>query len=170
MGSAPSYRTVPKWMAEFKDPERAFEDAPRMGCPSTITTDENVEAVERIVMRDRQVSVRCVAYRLAITKTTIHEAMDNQLGMKKACTWWVTKLLTPIQRANRVDCCQELLQQSEVNPVNFFDCIVTGDESWIHHYDPLSQLEAKVWKRSGEQTPTRLHQERSAGKVMMVIF
>ena len=51
-----------------------------------------------------------------------------------------------------------------------FDSIVTGDESWIHHYDPLSQLEAKVWKRPGEQTPTRLRQERSAGKIMMIIF
>ena len=77
---------------------------------------------------------------------------------------------TPIQRANRVDCCQELLQESKVNPDNFFDCIVTGDESWIHHYNPLSQLEAKVWKRLGEQTPTQLRQERSAGKIMMMIF
>ena len=65
---------------------------------------------------------------------------------------------------------QELLQQSEVNSAKFFHCIVTGDESWIHHYDPLSQLEAKVWKRLDEQTPTRLHQERSAGKIMMIIF
>ena len=67
-------------------------------------------------------------------------------------------------------CCQELLQESEVNLDNFFDSIVTGDESWIHHYDSLSQLEAKFWKRIGEQTPTRLHQERSVGKMMMIIF
>ena len=79
-------------------------------------------------------------------------------------------MLTPIQRANRVDCCHELLQQSKVNPAKFFDCIVTGDESWIHHYDPLSHLEAKIWKRLGEQTRTRLRQERSARKIMMVIF
>ena len=50
--SAPSYRTVVKWVAEFNDPERAFENAPRMDRPSTITADENIEAVERIVMRD----------------------------------------------------------------------------------------------------------------------
>ena len=67
-------------------------------------------------------------------------------------------------------CCQELLQQSEKNPANFFDSIVTGDESWIYHYDPLSQLEAKVWKRLDEQTPTELSQERLAGKIMMMIF
>ena len=72
-------------MAEFKNPERAFEDTPRMGLPSTITIDENIEAVEPIVMHNRQVSVRRFAYELAIPKTTIYEIMDNQLGMK-VCT------------------------------------------------------------------------------------
>ena len=115
-----------------------------MDRPLTITIDENIEAVERIVTRHRQVSVRRVAYKLAIPKTIIHEIMDNQLGMKKVCTRWILKLLTPIQRANRVDCCQELLQQSEVNPDNFFDSIVTGNESWIRHYDPFSQPKAKI--------------------------
>ena len=153
-------------MAEFKNPERAFEDAPRMDRPSTITSDENIEAVEQIVTRDRQISIRRLAEELAITR----EIMNNHMDMKKVCTRWVSKLLTTIEPANRVDCCQELLQQSEVNPVKLFDCIVTSDVSWIHHYDPLSQLEAKVWKRLGEQTLTRLHQERSAGKIMMIIF
>ena len=41
--SAPSYRTVANWVAEFNNPERAFEDASRMGPPLTITTDENIE-------------------------------------------------------------------------------------------------------------------------------
>ena len=168
--SAPSYRTVTKWVAEFNNPEHGFEDASRMGRPSTITIQENIEVVQRIVMHDRQISIRRVAYELTIPKSTIHKIMDNQLGMKKVCTRWVKKLLTPIQRTNRVDCCQELLQQSKVNLAKFFDSIVTGDEFWIHHYDALSQLEAKVWKNLDEQTLTRLRQERSAGKIMMIIF
>ena len=76
--------------------------------------------------------------------------MNNDVAMKKVCTRWVQKLLTPIQRTNRVDCCEELLQQSEVNLTKFFDSIVTNGESWIHHYDLLSQLEAKVWEKLGE--------------------
>ena len=85
--AAPSYRTVAKYVAEFKDPERAFEDAPRMGCrPSTITVDENIEAVERIVMSDRQICIRHLVEELAFPKTTIHGIMNNQLGMKKVCT------------------------------------------------------------------------------------
>ena len=63
-----------------------------------------------------------------------------------------------------------IIVKSKVNPGKFFHCIVTGNESWIHYYDSLSQLEAKVWKSLGEQTPTRLRQERSAGKMMMMIF
>ena len=98
-------RFLSAFVAEFKDPERAFEDAPRMGRPSTIIADENIEVVERIVIRDRQISIRRLAEELAI----IHEVMNNHMGMKKICTQWVPKLLSPIQRANRVDCCQELL-------------------------------------------------------------
>ena len=69
--------------------------------------------------------------------------MSNHLDMKKLSTRWVRKLLTPIQCANRVDCCQEFLQESEVSPDNYFDCMVTGDEIWVYYYDPLSQEKAK---------------------------
>ena len=89
-------------MAEFNNPEHGFEDVPRISHPSTITSDEKIEAVERIVMRDRQVPVRRLAEELAIPKTTIHEMMDNQLGIKKVCTRWVPKLLTLIQRPFRL--------------------------------------------------------------------
>ena len=80
--SAPLYCTVAKWVPEFKDLERAFEDAPRMDRPLAITADENVEAVERIVMCDRQISIRCLAEELPI----IHEIMNNHMGMEKVCT------------------------------------------------------------------------------------
>ena len=82
--SAPSYCTVAKWLAKFNDPEHGFEDASRMGCPSANTADENIEAVERIVMRDRQISIRRLAEELVI----IHEIMNNHMGMKKVCTQW----------------------------------------------------------------------------------
>jgi transposase len=152
--SAPSYRTVAKWVAEFKDPERDFEDAPRSGRPSTTTIDENIQAIERIVMRDRQISVRRVANELGVSKSRVHDIINNHLGMSKVSTRWVTKLLTPLQRISRVECCQELLQQVEADLAKFLGRIVTGDESWIYRYDPFTQQEAKVWKKPGEHTPT----------------
>ena len=68
------------------------------------------------------------------------------------------------------DCCQELLQESEVNLDNYFDRIVAGDEIWVYYYNPFSQHEATDWKRPDEETPTRLRQTRLAKNIMMVIF
>ena len=79
-------------------------------------------------MHDRQISVRRLAYELSIPTITVHEIMSNHLSMKKVSTGWVPKLLTTIQRANRLECYQELLQESEVNSDNYFDCIAIGDE------------------------------------------
>ncbi len=85
-----------------------------------------------------------VVAELGISKSRVHDIMNNHLGMSKVCTRWVPKLLTRLQRINRVECCQDLLQQSEADPAKFLDRIVTGDESWIYRYDPLTQQEAKV--------------------------
>lgn len=47
--SSPAYRTIAKWVAEFKDdPTRDFEDAPRSGRSLTTTTDENIKVVNRL--------------------------------------------------------------------------------------------------------------------------
>ena len=79
-------------------------------------------------MRDQQISVCPTAYELAIPTTTVYEIMSNHLHTKKVSARWVSKLFTPIQRVIRVDCCQELLQESEVNSDNYFHRVVTDDE------------------------------------------
>ena len=95
--------------------------------------------------------------------------MRNHLGMKKVSTRWIPKLLTLVQSANRVDCCQGLLQESEVNSDNYFHRIVTCDKTWAYYYDPFSQQGAKFWKKAGEETPTRLRRTRPGEKIVMVI-
>ena len=122
-------------------------------------------------MGDRQLSVCRLAYKLAIsTIITVYEIVSNHLSMKKVSTRWTPKLLKPIQCANRVGCCEELLQESEVNPDNYFHCIVTSDEIWVSYYDSFSEEEAKDWKKSDDEASTRLRRTRPVEKIMMVIF
>ena len=40
--SAPSYRTVAKWGAQFNEPTRGYEDAPRSGRSTTVLTNESI--------------------------------------------------------------------------------------------------------------------------------
>ena len=120
-------------------------------------------------MHDQQISVRCVVDESDISKTSLYEIMSDDLRMKKVCTRWVLKLLTSLQRANRIDCCEELKNCNQ-NPTELISRIVTGNETWTHHDDPLSQQEAKTWKKLGEKTPTRQRITRSAVKIIMSIF
>ena len=62
--------------------------------------------------------------------------------------------------------CQDLLQEKKVNPDNYFDRIVTGND----YYNLLRQQEATLWKKPDEETPTRLRGTSSAENIMMIIF
>ena len=121
-------------------------------------------------MRDRQITARSLAYELSIPTTTVYEIISNHLGMKKVSTRLIPNLLTSIQHTSHVDCCQKLLQEREVNPNNYFHRIVTGDEACLYYYDLLSQQAAKFWKKTDEETPTRLHRTKPAEKIIIVIF
>jgi len=48
-------------------------------------------------------------------------------------------MLTLGQKAPRMQVCQDLLNQSEGEGDSFLDHIITGDETWCHHY----KLESK---------------------------
>ena len=79
-------------------------------------------------MRDRQISVRRVADQLATTKTSLYDIMSDYLGMKKICTGWIPKLLSPLQCTSRVDCHEEFLENCNQDPTGSFGRIVTENK------------------------------------------
>jgi hypothetical protein len=50
--------------------------------------------------------------------------------------------------------------------------IVTGDESWIHHYQPELKCASMQWKhpRSPSAKKCKFVSKPSAGKVMLTVF
>ena len=49
---------------------------------------------------------------------------------------------------------QELQEVYNVNPEDFHTCLVTGDETWLHHWDPDAEKESMQWKHPGSFIPT----------------
>jgi len=58
------------------------------------------------------------------------------LGYTKVCSRWVPRMLTPEKKQKRVEICEEFLKRHLEEGDQFLLNIVTGDESWIHHFDP----------------------------------
>ena len=46
----------------------------------------------------------------------------------------------------RVDICQKHLDRYGNERDIFLDRIITGDETWIHHYGPESKRQSMEWK------------------------
>ena len=49
----------------------------------------------------------------------------------------------------RVESSQELLEVYNANPEDFHTRLVTGDETWLHHWDPDTKNESMQWKHPG---------------------
>ena len=79
----------------------------------------------------------------------------------------VPRLLNEGQKERRVQVCQDILEQRETEP-NLLKRVVTGDESWIFEYDPLTKRQSLEWKSALSSRPKKARVFKS--KVMLIAF
>ena len=65
--------------------------------------------------------------------------------------------------------CQDILEQLETE-ANLLKRVVTGDESWILDYDPLTKRQSLEWKSALSPRPTKARVFKSKTKVMLIAF
>ena len=70
----------------------------------------------------------------------------------------------------RVESSQELLEVYNANPEDFHTRLVTGDETWLHHWDLATKKESMQWKHPGSPPPKKFCTQPSASKVMTTVF
>ncbi|KAI6648845.1 Transposase [Oopsacas minuta] len=130
---------------------------------------ENIKIISNILDKDRRVTLRQLEEELGMSKSILDKILTEQLGMSRVLSRWVPKLLSESERIERVRVCRQLLRISKKEP-RFFDRLVTGDETWLHFYEPKTSLQTSQWKRRHEATPIRPRAVASAGKRMATVF
>ncbi|KAI6653144.1 Transposase [Oopsacas minuta] len=134
----------------------------------TCSNQENIKIISNILDKDRRVTLRQLEEELGMSKSILDKILTEQLGMSRVLSRWVPKLLSESQRIERVRVCRQLLRISK--EPRFFDRLVTGDETWLHFYEPKTCLQMSQWKRRHEATPIRPRAVASAGKRMATVF
>ncbi|GFO09837.1 histone-lysine N-methyltransferase SETMAR [Plakobranchus ocellatus] len=58
-------------------------------------------------------------------------------------------------KAQRKDMCIQLLERYNVEGEAFLQRILTGDESWVHHYDPESKAKSMEYRHKTSPSPRK---------------
>jgi len=89
---------VYRWYKMFSEGREDVNDEERAGRPSTSTTDEKINEVEKMVLANRRITVREVAEDLDISIGSCHSIFINDLGMRRVAAKFVPKLLNACAR------------------------------------------------------------------------
>jgi len=168
--SAPFYTTVTRWSNEFQRKRELLEDDPRSSRLSDTVNPSIIAAVEKLIRDDRRIKVLEIARTMQISCGSVKTIIYDHLKMSKVSAKWVPRNLTNHDRARRVTTSQEIVDALESDPVKFVQQIVTGDETWVHHWDPESKVESRQWRHASSPPPRKFRTLPSAGKLMVTIF
>ena len=161
--------TVRRWVRRFESGESDVEDKARSGRPHTATTPENEARLDGLIRADRRITVNEMREELGVGVSAV-ETMLSSLGYSKVCARWVPRMLTQDQKDRRRDVCQDLLDRYEAEGDGFLDQVITGDETWCHHYEPESKRQSMEWHHSNSPARKKFKTQASAGKVMCTVF
>jgi hypothetical protein len=123
-----------------------------------------ISEVECVIRENHHILVDEVAAMLDISHGSAHHIIHDVLQFHKLCARWVPRQLTLELKEKHVEPCQELLQRCETEGDSFLQRIVTGDESWIHHFQPQTKKASKEWHHSTSPKPQKIVHAGFCGK------
>jgi transposase len=147
----PSYTTIWRWYAAFSEGSvTAMGDQPRSGRPKSATTTENVQLVSRLITEMPRLSTRELADDTGLSKDTVRRILTHELGLRKVCSTWVPRVLSQVNKENRVHCAQSIIHQLNSNSMD--DCLrlwATENETWILFATRGTKEDNKAWLPKG---------------------
>ena len=122
-----------------------------------------------MIREDRQIMISEVAAHLDISYGSAYAILYDDLGYRKVSFRWAPKELTVVHRRQRVEVATQVVRRYGEDP-SILERTVTGDETWVHHYDPESKRQSMEWKHPSSPAQEKFKRQPSAKKVMLTLF
>jgi len=89
-----------------------------------------------------EMAIRCnwhvlilkIVQQIGFSRRTVHRVVHQHLMLRKVSTCWVPKQLKPEQQAIHNDVPRQLSVSYDTDGEVMLERVVTGDGTWIHHY------------------------------------
>ena len=168
--SCVSYDTVRQWKKKFESGVESIKNAPKSGRPKSASRKEIVSKKKEIIEADARITVRDIARKVGISLSTVHLILKKHLKVRKISVRWVPHLLTDEQKRQRVKVAKKLLQMFPKYDKKQFANVVTGDETWVHYFEPVRKVSNKIWATKPSKRPIIAKRSLSTKKVLYAIF
>ena len=106
----------------------------------------------------------------AIHSSSVLKILCERLGLRKICARWVPHLLTDEQKQSRVRLTSQVIEKYDKCDPRCLEEIVTGDETWIYHFQPDSKAKNKVWVSSEGDRPVIARHCQISNCMLYAIF
>ena len=163
-------RTVFRWVKAFKAGKCSVEDDTRPGRPKTSVTKANIAAVKIMVEYDARLSVKDIASCTGVSEGSVQTMLKKCLDLRKVCARWVSDLFTEEQKTQRLKCARELLKTYKGCNSRVISNLLTGDETWVHMFEPQRRTDNKQRKRKDKKRPCIAKRTISSKKMLYAIF
>ena len=145
--------TVFRWVKVFKAGKFSVEDDNHPGRAKTSVTKTNIAAVKIMVEQDARLSVKDIASCTGISEGSVQTILKKHLDLRKVCARWVPHLLTEEQKTQCLKYAGELLKTYKGCNRRVISNLLTGDETWVHMFEPQRRADNKQWKRKDQKGP-----------------
>jgi DNA-binding Xre family transcriptional regulator len=89
--------------------------------PSFRESDAVKNEVRDVINGDRRLTVSEVADKCGISKTTVHQILENDLNMNRVCARWVPRILTAEHLTKRVELSKQFIKKVNRGGITFLD-------------------------------------------------
>jgi transposase len=164
--------TVNCWAIKFHECEPSLAnivDQPCSGRLVSVTDDRHQKQVDELIQHDRRITQKQIAGRLGMSKERVGYII-GLLGYTKVCSRWVPRMLTPEKKQKCVEICEELLKRYREEGDQFLLNIVTGDESWIHHFDPEEKRLSVQYRHTSSPCPKKIQNSAVCRQDSLTVF
>ena len=151
--SCVSYDTVRRWKKKFESGVESIKNAPKSGRPKSASCKESISKIMEIIEGDARFTVRDIARKLGISLSMVHLILKKHLKVRKISARWVPHLLTDEQKRQQVKVAKKLLQMFPKYDKKQFANVVTGDETWVHYFEPVRKVSNKIWATKHSKRP-----------------
>ena len=108
-----------------------------------MVTPETITAVQQLIKENPQITYHVIEESLGLSPPRVASILHDHLHVTKRTAHWVPHVLTPDQKAERVEWCKFMLKKFDHGRSRLVETIATGDESWIYQFDPRKQQSQK---------------------------